>query len=521
MKLTVTFCDNKITLSGEERGEILPPYYYFFQQRVLIGKQIERSLDLFPQYMFHIFTETNDERTLAFFNELNAYIVKEYDVHTYCIDLPASFTHFKTLINRELPDVEVIVNSNNKPKKKNEIEAEMDKNVYKALSTVMTNQIIERYRLSGQLYEKIYRVVRLRVNEYLEELLKQGKAKLNFRFVDKHMTLQVIRMEVNNQNPIINKIISRYQKGPKSEKQLIEDQYEMYNGNFKVTFISPFSFGKSTLVNGLLGEKLLSMDIRAETAIITKVTCADENLLLVQYQNKRIEKFRYDSPIELREKLKELTGVRSSELPTEVQIFYKMTHLPGVTIIDAPGLNSRHEDHNEIALQALEMCDLVVFLINPAHIGEANFSEQIKEFLTVVSQKELKYAFALSKMDIYSDDYDVIKDEIEIVLKDLAPSYSPKQLFFISGYFGLYGKLLRGGKVELNEVRKNRSIFVIENDEILSGREIEQYHSEFLLDFSQIERLESFIRERGEFNAPNELHLDCRKQEAVGVASGT
>ncbi|OIJ20750.1 hypothetical protein BKP45_08090 [Anaerobacillus alkalidiazotrophicus] len=521
MELTVTFCDNKITISGENGVVVLPPYFYFFQQRVLIGKQVERSLDLFPQYIFHIFTETNDKRVLAFFNELNHYIVKKDGVHTFCIELPVSLTHFQPLIKGELPHVEVIVNQNNHTRKNYEIEAEMEKHVYKALATVMTNQIIGTHRLSGRLYEKIYQIVRLRANAYLEELLKRGNAKLNFKLVDEQLALQVIDMEVNIQQPVINKIVSRYQKTAKSEKQLVQSQYEMYDGNFKVTFISPFSFGKSTLINGLLGEKLLSMDIRAETAIITKVTCADENVLLVKYQNQRVEQYHYECPIELREKLKELTGVRSVELPTEVQIFYKMSHLPGVTIIDAPGLNSRHADHNEIALQALEMCDLVVFLINPAHIGEANFSEQIKDFLTVVKQKKLKYAFALSKMDIYNDDLEVIKDEMEIVLKDLDPSYSPKQLFFISGYFGLYGKLLRDDKVELNEVQKNRSIFVIENDEILSGREIESYHSQFLLDFSQLERLENFIQERGEFNASNELHMDCRKQEAVGVASGT
>jgi hypothetical protein len=162
---------------------------------------------------------------------------------------------------------------------------------------------------------------------------------------------------------------------------------------------------------------------------------------------------------------------------------------------------------------------LILFLINPNNIGEANFAAQMKEFLEIIKESTKNYGFVLSKLDLYSDDYEVIMKEMEIVLQDLDPEYQMEHLFFVSGYFALYGKLFAAGKIDIHDIRKNRSIFIIEEDEMIMGRLIEPHHSDLLVQFSQIERLEDFIRERGEHHESNQLDLDRREQKATGVTS--
>jgi hypothetical protein len=143
----------------------------------------------------------------------------------------------------------------------------------------------------------------------------------------------------------------------------------------------------------------------------------------------------------------------------------------------------------------------------------------MKAFLTIIKESTKNYGFVLSKLDLYSDDYEVIMNEMEIVLQGLDPEYQMDHLFFVSGYFALYGKLLGAGKIDIHDIRKNRSLFIIEDDEMITGRLIEPHHSDLLVQFSQIERLEGFIRERGERHESNQLDLDCRKQKAAGVTS--
>lgn len=515
MQLTVTFSDKTISIMNKEGIVNLSPYFYYFNQRVMIGKQIEQAIDLFPEYISNVFFEKDEKKLGYFLQELNDYVIKSFKVKNYKIELSSNLSHLNNVIKNTLPNVSVKIKNDFT----NKIPVELEKHLHNALSTVITNELIRTCQVSGSLFQKINRIVRLRIDFYIKELLEKGRTNVQLKFVDNQYSVQFICKEVNDQIPSINRIIEIYKQSINSHERIVQSLYEVYDGNFKVTFISPFSYGKSTLINGLFGEKMLNMDIRAETAIITKIVSSDENRLFVKYEDNRIEMQTYENYEDLREKLKTLTSVRGIKTPSEVQIYHTLGYFPGVTIIDAPGLNSRHAEHNKKASDAIQMSDLVIFLINPAHIGEANFSRQIKEFLELIHKNNKKYGFVLSKLDLYSDDYDVIMKEMETVLQDLDPSYSINNVFFVSGYFALFGKLLRDDKIDVNDVRKSHGIFVIENDEIIMGRGIEKHHSSFLLQFSKIEQLEQFIIERGDNHATNKLYLDRRERETAKVNS--
>ncbi|MCH6266999.1 dynamin family protein [Neobacillus citreus] len=510
MKITVS--EHQIDLTGKNIMDTISPYFYHHNHKTIIGEKVEKAINLFPEYIFNLFTERNETKVEAFFVELKHLLTEEVrTVHLHPI-----FKRFEKTVKRVYPTASVTL-VGQKTEFFRKLPVELEYQFANVFVSTLTNEIIKVCHIPGRLYHKLNQIIRLRLPFYLKELMQQGKIVIDLKVIDYPSNVFVVREEFYSHYPSIQRLLDIYLQSYTNFNQVIKAHDQLYEGNFKVTFISPFSFGKSTLINGLLGEEMLNMDIRAETAIITKVVSADSNRILVKYDNNRVVMQPYEDMVELKSKLQDLTGVRSKEKPYEVQIHHHFPQLQGITIIDAPGLNSRHSDHNQIAAEAFQMSDLILFLINPAHIGEANFSSQIKEFLEQIKETDKKYGFILSKLDLYSDDHEVIMQEMKIVLKDLDPSYAEEDLFFISGYFALYGKLLGNDKLDLHEIRKNRGIFIIEEDEIIMGRGIEKHHASSLVEFSQIDRLEQFIRERGENHAPNKLNLDRRKPAAVGI----
>src|SRR3712207_9574259 len=76
--------------------------------------------------------------------------------------------------------------------------------------------------------------------------------------------------------------------------RLKEEINNLVKGEFKVALIAPFSAGKSTFINSLIGRDLLSRDITAETSVITKVKFSKEIKVDIKYKKgdkkERIEK---------------------------------------------------------------------------------------------------------------------------------------------------------------------------------------------------------------------------------------
>lgn len=514
MNVQVVFTGKDIMIISNEGKETLPPYYYYNKNSIVIGKPVQDSINLYSKYIYNVFLEKNEQLQASFFKKLEEYLVHKYKVESFLVEVDPLCNHLMLPIKRYLPSAVVKEGRNLSGKI---LPDELKQHLYNAFSSVIANELIRSGKVRGGLYDKIYGIIFLNIPFYLDELLGKGKSKVTLKVVDPIQSkVVVINEELNTELPALKKLISIYQYSYKNNQEITEALYKLYDDQFKVTFISPFSYGKSTLINGLIGSKLLNMDIRAETAILTKVVSAPDSRLFVKYANQQVVMYTYENDEQLREILKDLTGVRSAEAPVEVQIFSKLDHLPGVTIIDAPGLNSRHDQHDEKAFEALQISDFALFLINPSNIGNANFSAHIREFLQLIKEHNKNFGFILSRLDLHSEDYDVIMKEMDHVLKDLAPSYPLSQVLFISGFFALYGKLLAEGKIDVQDVRKNRSLFVIDEDDIIMGRGLEKHHSQSLIDFSSIHRLETFIRERGEYHT-NQLDLDCRERETAAV----
>lgn len=112
--------------------------------------------------------------------------------------------------------------------------------------------------------------------------------------------------------------------------------------SFKVTapIIGNFSTGKSSMLNAVLGERLVSVEITPETAVPTEIFYGDNTVTRVDLEGNTQEYTLDDLP------LKDLS-VRNTEL---VRIAYDhpfLKEIENVKLVDLPGFDSGIELHNQ------------------------------------------------------------------------------------------------------------------------------------------------------------------------------
>lgn len=380
----------------------------------------------------------------------------------------------------------------------------------------LLNKFKKALQLFDQEYQEYYKlcmaseIYEICVGSQIKLMYSEQKRIVKFLTEHMEMVLQDIGMQgsfsqkravlTNKQKPatlVLNITLHELQKSKTyrsilAGKKEVEDKF-LAKEKHKVVFISPFSYGKSTLVNALLGDKILQSDIRAETANITKLVYGKEKEIYIKRSNGLVEIKSYKNLTDLKDKLLEVTSARKDgnnveEIIVETQVCLEEE----ITIVDSPGLFSRYSHHDKLSKKALEEGDMIVFIIDPAKVGESNYTELLKEYLPKLFKNRKDFCFVVSKRDLYdSEEEEKIKKEIQIVLEEL--SFGDADVFFVSAYQGMLAKRVINKELDWKELGKDKNIFVEEDGFTLRGREIKEHHVVKILEYSQIEQLRNRI----------------------------
>lgn len=283
-------------------------------------------------------------------------------------------------------------------------------------------------------------------------------------------------------------------------------------GDFKIALIAPFSAGKSTFINSIIGKDLLSMDIRAETSVITKINYAEQIRIEISYiHSSKIDVVETDEegqPLNYhscKEMLKKITTVRDET--NEERIRQVVVYCPldickdNVEIIDTPGLFSRHEKHEAITNNIIPQVNAVIFMVDPDSVGEEHFTSKIRNYVQSAKTSSLEedgrhIFFVINKIDMF-DPSDIVKarKELEGVLSDII---SNPNIHEVSAYYGMRGKQLFSGDLPISEIQRDRKIKIpdpVEPEFPISGRLLSEEHAPNIIEFSQIRRLEMSLGE--------------------------
>lgn len=148
---------------------------------------------------------------------------------------------------------------------------------------------------------------------------------------------------------------------------------DVRSSDFSVVVVGEFNRGKSTLVNGLLGEPLLPIDVVPTTATIHKIVYSAVPRLQVHFRDGRVE----EEAVSVGQLRRFVAG---SDLDAEqvdfVEVGLAIPALEGFCVVDTPGVNDLNSHRCDVTYSFVPRADAVVFLLDarsPVRRSEIDF----------------------------------------------------------------------------------------------------------------------------------------------------
>lgn len=195
------------------------------------------------------------------------------------------------------------------------------------------------------------------------------------------------------------------------EAQVLADR--LRSRKITIAVIGQFKRGKTTLINSILGSKLLPVGIVPITAAITRIeyaadaaqtaagttdgaqTGATATVFFTNGLSEQVPVSDLHEYISEQENHDNERGVAEVELLTDAE-FLK----GGLTLVDTPGVGSVHEQNSKSAMDFARESDGVIFMLSvdsPLNQIEVDFLRKVRRFAG-------KFYFAVNKIDRVDED---------------------------------------------------------------------------------------------------------------------
>lgn len=239
------------------------------------------------------------------------------------------------------------------------------------------------------------------------------------------------------------------------EREELEDlKTKLHEGCFYLSVLGQFKRGKSTLLNAILGERILPDSIIPITAVPTLIQIGPKRSLRVYYRNSgKTTEFTTENLAEIREILSQYVTEKENPGNLKDIDYVTLTHpagiLEGITLIDTPGIGSTNIHNTDMTISFLPKSDAALFILST----DPPITEKELEFLKQVREKVDKILFVLNKTDYLS--YDDIQTSIYFmkqVLKENGFSEDECKIFPVSAKNALNAAV--DGNEEMREKSK-------------------------------------------------------------------
>lgn len=214
--------------------------------------------------------------------------------------------------------------------------------------------------------------------------------------------------ETSDKEILVNDVFKEIQNGPFDElkdTEILNAFEHAKSSDFEVCVVATMSAGKSTLINSMLGQKLMPSKMEACTAIITRIKDNDSDAWQAEV---------YDKANQLIETHSELTYQTMERLNADekVSVIKASGNIPFVTsedvslvLIDTPGPNnSRDPEHKKVQSRFLSQSSksLVVYIMEGTFGSDDDDAllKRVAQSMEVGGkQSKDRFIFVVNKMD--------------------------------------------------------------------------------------------------------------------------
>jgi len=159
-----------------------------------------------------------------------------------------------------------------------------------------------------------------------------------------------------------------------------------------VPVVGSFSAGKSSMINSLLGENVLTVDIRPETSLATELYNSPNSFIeAVRSNDGGIDKY----------KVEEIDRVKGNAAKYQYARLYlnndRLREIQPLVLVDMPGFDSPLDLHNKAILAYLERGCFYIVL---SSVEEGTISKSLERKLKEIEGWGREFAFFLSKANL-------------------------------------------------------------------------------------------------------------------------
>ena len=258
----------------------------------------------------------------------------------------------------------------------------------------------------------------------VQEVLEEAKLKKDFNgivFKYEHQKGQ----EVEDKELKIKKIFEEIQQGPFEELKGVDVKKafeQAQNQDFPVNVVATMSAGKSTLINALLGKKLMPSSQEACTATISEIQDNDKEVFEAQAFDKDGNLCATSNDLNL-ETMKEWnSNEKISKIEIKGDIPFVNADDTRLILMDTPGPNnSRDKAHQETTMRALSESSktLVLYILNATQLGvndDNNLLNRVAESMKVGGkQSKDRFIFVVNKLDEFFNEEDDVESALDKV----------------------------------------------------------------------------------------------------------
>ena len=213
-------------------------------------------------------------------------------------------------------------------------------------------------------------------------------------------------------------------------------------GLLRVAVLGQFKRGKSTLLNALLGARVLPTGVTPVTALPTFISAGDSTRLRIAFRDGKEPSARgrcVRNPRVLERYVSESQNPHNRLGVESVAVEVRSDFLDeGIVLIDTPGVGSTFLHNTRAAEAVLSECDAALFVLSadpPITEAEANYLDKVRKLIPRV-------VFVLNKVDLLdATEKGVAERFLADVLAERRPTEPPDRIFALSAKQGLQAKL--------------------------------------------------------------------------------